>query len=181
MGLFTQNTFNNLNDLLIEQLQDLYDAEHRLTEALPKMRDAATASELKLAFDTHLEETWGHVRRLENIFSQLGLEPSRQTCPAMKGLIKEGQEMIEADGDPTVKDSALIAAAQRVEHYEMAGYGSVRTFARRLGLGEIADTLQMTLDEEGAADKKLTQIAQDLMPLGVLTTIAVATAPSMHA
>jgi ferritin-like metal-binding protein YciE len=116
----------------------------------------------------HLEETRGHVRRLENVFSQLGIEPERQTCPAMKGLIKEGQEMIDAEGDPTVKDSALIAAAQRVEHYEMAGYGSVRTFARRLGLGQIADTLQMTLNEEGAADKKLTQIAQDLSPLGAI-------------
>jgi ferritin-like metal-binding protein YciE len=179
MGLFSQNTFNNLNDLLIEQLQDLYDAEYRLTEALPKMRDAASSSELKNAFDTHLEETKGHVRRLESVFAQLGIEAERQTCPAMKGLIKEGQEMIDADGDPGVKDSALIAAAQRVEHYEMAGYGSVRTFARRLGLAQIADTLQMTLDEEGAADKKLTQVAQELMPAGAVNS----TAPvaSMHA
>jgi ferritin-like metal-binding protein YciE len=168
MGLFGNNTFNNLNDLLIEQLQDLYDAEYRLTEALPKMRDAATSSELKNAFDMHLEETRNHVRRLENVFSQLGIEAERQTCPAMKGLIKEGQEMIDADGDPTVKDSALIAAAQRVEHYEMAGYGSVRTFARRLGLGSIADMLQMTLDEEAAADKKLTQVAQDIVPAGAM-------------
>jgi ferritin-like metal-binding protein YciE len=168
MGLFSNSQFNNLNDLLIEQLQDLYDAEHRLTEALPLMRDAASSSELKNAFDMHLEETRNHVRRLENIFAQLGIDAERQTCPAMKGLIKEGQEMIDAEGDPAVKDSALIAAAQRVEHYEMAGYGSVRTFARRLGLGQIADTLQMTLDEEGAADKKLTQVAENLMPAGVV-------------
>jgi ferritin-like metal-binding protein YciE len=164
MGLFSNNTFNSLSDLLIEQLQDLYDAEYRLTEALPKMRDAATSSELKNAFDMHLEETRGHVRRLENVFSQLGIAAERQTCPAMKGLIKEGQEMIDAEGDPQVRDSALIAAAQRVEHYEMAGYGSVRSFARRLGLPEIADTLQMTLNEEGAADKKLTQIAEQVVP-----------------
>jgi ferritin-like metal-binding protein YciE len=180
MGLFSQNTFNTLNDLLIEQLQDLYDAEHRLIEALPKMRDAATSSELKNAFDMHLDETKNHVRRLENVFSQLGVEAERQTCPAMKGLIKEGQEMIDADGDPGVKDSALIAAAQRVEHYEMAGYGSVRTFARRLGLGQIADTLQMTLEEEGAADKKLTQVAQDLTPMGAIQSSA-SSATEMHA
>jgi len=159
MGLFSNNTFNSLNDLLLEQLQDLYDAENRLVEALPKMRDAATSSELKAAFDSHLDETRGHVRRLEQVFSQLGTTAERQTCPAMKGLIKEGEEMINAEGDPQVRDAALIAAAQRVEHYEMAGYGSVRSFARRLGLGQVADTLQMTLNEEGAADKKLTEIA----------------------
>jgi len=168
MGLFGNNTFNNLNDLLIEQLSDLYDAENRLTDALPRMRDAATSAELKNTFDSHLDETRNHVRRLENVFAQLGIAAERQTCPAMKGLIKEGEEMIDAEGDPTVKDSALIAAAQRVEHYEMAGYGSVRTFARRLGLGQIADTLQMTLDEETAADKKLTQVAQDIVPAGVI-------------
>jgi ferritin-like metal-binding protein YciE len=166
MGLFSNNTFNSLSDLLIEQLQDLYDAENRLTEALPKMRDAASSSELKNAFDMHLEETRGHVRRLENVFAQMGIAAERQTCPAMKGLIKEGQEMIDAEGDPMVRDAALIAAAQRVEHYEMAGYGSVRAFARRLGLPEIADVLTMTLNEEGAADKKLTEIAEMTSPVG---------------
>lgn len=178
MGLFSNNTFNSLSDLLIEQLQDLYDAEHRLTEALPKMRDAATSSELKNAFDMHLEETRGHVRRLENVFSQLGVAAERQTCPAMKGLIKEGQEMIDAEGDPLVRDAALIAAAQRVEHYEMAGYGSVRSFARRLGLPEIADTLQMTLNEEGAADKKLTQISEQVVPG---TGVSASQVSAMHA
>jgi ferritin-like metal-binding protein YciE len=166
MGLFGNNNFNNLNDLLIEQLQDLYDAENRLVDALPKMSEAATSSELKNAFDMHLEETRGHVRRLEQVFNQLGVAAERQTCPAMKGLIKEGQEMIDATGDPNVKDAALIAAAQRVEHYEMAGYGSVRSFARRLGLAQVADTLQMTLNEEGNADKKLTQIAEEWVNLG---------------
>jgi len=165
MGFLGNNVFNTLNDLFVEQLEDLYDAENRLTEALPKMRDAATSASLKDAFDSHLAETEGHVRRLEQIFAQIGLEPTRETCPAMKGLIKEGQEMIDAEGDPLVKDAALIAAAQRVEHYEMAGYGTVRSFARRLGLGEVVNTLQMTLDEEGAADKKLTQIAESLAPV----------------
>jgi ferritin-like metal-binding protein YciE len=173
MGLFSNNTFNSLNDLLIEQLQDLYDAEHRLIEALPKMRDAATSSELKNAFDMHLEKTRGHVRRLENVFSQLGIASERQTCPAMKGLIKEGQEMIDAEGDPMVKDAALIAAAQRVEHYEMAGYGTVRSIARRLGLPEVADTLQMTLNEEGAADKKLTQISEETSPAASASAVQI--------
>jgi ferritin-like metal-binding protein YciE len=165
MGFLGNNVFNTLNDLFVEQLQDLYDAENRLVDALPKMRDAASSASLKDAFSSHLTETQGHVRRLEQIFSQLGIEAERETCPAMKGLIKEGQEMIDAEGDPVVKDAALIAAAQRVEHYEMAGYGTVRSFARRLGLGEIVNTLQMTLDEEGGADKKLTAIADAMAPV----------------
>jgi ferritin-like metal-binding protein YciE len=180
MGLFSNNTFNSLNDLFIEQLQDLYDAENRLTEALPKMRDAATSSELKNAFDMHLQETQGHVRRLEQIFSQLGLAAERQTCPAMKGLIKEGSEAIDAEGDPTVRDAALIAAAQRVEHYEMAGYGSVRAFARKLGLANIADTLQMTLNEEQKADETLTQIAEESVNL-VAATAGSSAGAGMHA
>jgi ferritin-like metal-binding protein YciE len=180
MGLFSNATFNSLNDLFIEQLQDLYDAEHRLTEALPLMREAATSSELKNAFDMHLGETQNHIRRLEQVFSQLGVAAERQTCPAMKGLIKEGQEMIDAEGDPSVKDAALIAAAQRVEHYEMAGYGSVRSFAQRLGLGEVANTLQMTLNEEGAADKKLTQIAEQAVNLGAFVGDA-GRSTAMHA
>ena len=107
MGLFSNATFNNLNDLLIEQLQDLYDAEHRLTDALPLMRDAASSSDLKDAFEFHLQETENHIRRLENVFAQLGIEAERQTCPAMKGLIKEGQEMIDAEGDPERKGLRL--------------------------------------------------------------------------
>jgi ferritin-like metal-binding protein YciE len=160
MGLFGNNVFNNLQDLFIAQLEDIYDAENRLTEALPKMRDAATSPQLKNAFDSHLEETRGHVRRLQEVFTQLGLEPTRETCPAMKGLIKEGQEMIDAEGDASVRDAALIAAAQRVEHYEMAGYGVLRSLAGKLGLGEAVNTLQMTLNEEKAADQKLTDIAE---------------------
>jgi ferritin-like metal-binding protein YciE len=160
MGLFGNNVFNTLQDLFVAQLEDIYDAENRLTEALPKMRDAATSPPLKNAFDSHLEETRGHVRRLQQIFTQLGLEPSRETCPAMKGLIKEGQEMIDAKGDPSVRDAALIAAGQRVEHYEMAGYGVLRSLARRMGMGEAVNILQMTLNEEGAADRKLSEIAE---------------------
>lgn len=159
MTLFS-NEFNSLRDLLVQQLEDLYDAEQRLTKALPKMADAASNTQLKQAFQSHAVETQGHVSRLETVFAQLGVEPKRETCDAMKGLIAEGEEMISAKGDSEVKDAALIAAAQRVEHYEMAAYGSVRTFARRLGLDQAAATLQQTLDEEGAADKKLTSIAE---------------------
>ncbi len=154
------NTFNNLNDLFLNQLEDLYDAENRLIDALPKMADAATSPQLKNAFLSHLNETKGHARRLEEIFGQIGEEPKRETCEAMKGLIREGSEMIGAKGNPSVKDAALIAAAQRVEHYEMAGYGAVRSFAQRLGHPEIARMLQQTLDEEGSANKHLTQLAE---------------------
>jgi ferritin-like metal-binding protein YciE len=160
MGLLGNTHFENLNDLFVQQIEDLYDAETRLMDALPKMRDAAHSPELKDAFTQHLEETRRHAQRLNDIFRSLGRDPKRETCAAMKGLIKEGQDMISATGDPTVKDAALIAAGQRVEHYEMAGYGTVRMLASRLGLGEIVNTLQLTLNEEVAADKTLTRIAE---------------------
>lgn len=160
MGLLMSAKFENLNDLFLNQLEDLYDAETRLTDALPKMAQAASSPELKSAFMDHLEQTRGHARRLEQIFGQIGHRPKRETCEAMKGLVSEGSEMIHAKGSASVKDAALIAAAQRVEHYEMAGYGTVRTFAQQLGLDSVAQTLQQTLDEEGAADKLLTQIAE---------------------
>jgi ferritin-like metal-binding protein YciE len=160
MGLFSSHEFNSLEDLFLEQISDLYDAEQRLTEALPKMAEAAHSPALKNAFQNHLRETKGHVSRLERIFKQLGKTAERETCAAMKGLIAEGSEMIDAKGDPHVKDAALIAAAQRVEHYEMAGYGTVKAFAKQLGRTEIASELQKTLDEEGNADKLLTQIAE---------------------
>ncbi|MEZ6087164.1 MAG: ferritin-like domain-containing protein [Pirellulaceae bacterium] len=160
MGLFTSTEFNSLDELLVEQLQDLYDAENRLLDALPKMADAATSPELKQAFQSHLQETKGQVNRLEQAFKMLDKSAKRESCEAMKGLIKEGEEMIEAKGDPGVKDAALIAAAQRVEHYEMAGYGSARNFAQRCGRQDIAELLQQTLQEEGNADKKLTEIAE---------------------
>jgi ferritin-like metal-binding protein YciE len=160
MAIFGMTEFNSMDDLFLQQLEDLYDAEKRLTEALPKMAKAATSAELKRAFQSHLQETEGHVRRLEKIFGMISHEPERETCAAMKGLIKEGEEMIDAKGDPSVRDAGLIAAAQRVEHYEMAGYGSVRAFAKQLGMSEAVQILQQTLDEEKDADQKLTKIAE---------------------
>ncbi|HEX4132318.1 MAG TPA: ferritin-like domain-containing protein [Pirellulales bacterium] len=156
-------TLDNLCNVLLLQLRDLYSAEQQLTEALPKMADAATSTELKSAFTTHLEETRGHVRRLEQAFRMLGKDAAGETCEAMKGLIREGEEVIGLEGDPEVKDAALIAAAQRVEHYEIAGYGCARAFARRLGKHELASLLQETLDEEANADNILTQIAETVV------------------
>lgn len=158
MALFAPE-LNNLQDLFMHELRDLYDAEQRLVEALPLMSGAATSADLKRAFDAHLMETRSHVGRLEEVFRKLGQEPKRETCKAMQGLIKEGDDMISAKGDAKVRDAGLIAAAQRVEHYEMAGYGAVRTYAQQLGFQDIARTLQQTLDEEGEADKKLTALA----------------------
>ena len=160
MALFSSTNLQSLDDLLIEQLKDLYDAESRLTKTLPEMVEAAANAELKQAFQNHQRETLGHVQRLEEVFALLGRDVESTTCDAMKGLLKEGAEMIGAKGDAHVKDAALIASAQRVEHYEIAAYGSARTFAERLGYGEAARILQQTLDEERAADKNLTQIAE---------------------
>jgi ferritin-like metal-binding protein YciE len=160
MPLFTTTEFNSFNDLFVDQIEDLYDAEQRLTKALPKLAEAARSSQLKQAFQSHLTETEGHVRRLEQIFREMNTEPKRETCEAMKGLIAEGEEMIKAHGDPDIKDAALIAAAQRAEHYEISGYGTARSFARRLGLTQAASLLQQTLDEEKAADEKLNNIAE---------------------
>jgi ferritin-like metal-binding protein YciE len=163
MGLFTSTEFTSLEQLYIDQLQDLYDAEQRLTDALPKMAEAASSPQLAQAFRNHLQETERQIERLERVFEIAGVSPKRKTCEAMKGLISEGNEVVTATGDPDVKDAALIAAAQRVEHYEMAGYGTVRTFARRLGHHEAEELLQSTLDEEGGADHKLTAIAETLV------------------
>jgi ferritin-like metal-binding protein YciE len=171
MKLFSDQ-FNSLQDLFFNQLEDLYDAEQRLTKALPKMAEAAHASQLRQAFEQHLTQTQGHVSRLDTIFRQVGAEPKRETCEAMKGLIAEGEEMISAKGDPDVKDAALIAAAQRVEHYEISGYGTARTFALRLGLRDAADLLQQTLREEAATDEKLTQIAESSINVQAATKTA---------
>jgi ferritin-like metal-binding protein YciE len=159
MGIFSP-TFKTLRDLYLNELRDLYSAETQLLEALPKMAEAATSSQLKEAFTTHLEETQGHVSRLEEIFEALGEEPGGETCKAMEGLIAEGEDYVKASGDRDVRDAGLIGAAQRVEHYEMAGYGTTRTLATRLGESEAADSLQATLDEEEEADRKLTAIAE---------------------
>ncbi len=160
MGLFTSTHLNSFEDLFVDQLQDLYDAEQRLVDALPKMADAAHNPSLKAAFEQHLRETENHVTRLERVFQSIGRDAEGKTCAAMKGLVTEGGEMIDADGDPDVKDAALIAAAQRVEHYEISAYGTARAFARRLGKQQAVQLLQQTLDEEAATDKKLTQLAE---------------------
>jgi len=161
MGLFSSSAaLDSFEDLFVEQLQDLYDAEQRLVTALPAMAGAAKSKTLRDAFQQHLTETQGHVTRLERVFQMLGKSAKAKTCQAMKGLVAEGEEVISSGGDADVKDAALIAAAQRVEHYEIAGYGTVRTFAQRLGRSDIAQVLQQTLDEEGATDKKLTALAE---------------------
>jgi ferritin-like metal-binding protein YciE len=151
---------NNLQDLLIEQLQDLYNAEGQLVKALPKMAKAATNPDLKQAFQKHLAQTEEHVSRLERVFEALGEKAKGKTCHGMKGLIEEGNEAIKEEAEDAVRDAALIAAAQRVEHYEIAGYGCVRTYAESLGQTEAAQLLQQTLEEEGETDKLLTQIAE---------------------
>lgn len=150
---------DNLQDILIAQLADLASAEEQLIEALPKMAEAAFSRDLKAAFQTHLTETRDQRDRLNRVFEILQVKPAIETCEAMQGLIAEGDEIINAEGDHAVKDAALIAAAQRVEHYEIAGYGCVRSFAQQLGLMEVASLLQMSMDEEGNADKILTEIA----------------------
>jgi ferritin-like metal-binding protein YciE len=149
-------------DLLIHELKDLYSAENQLTKALPKMAKAATSEELKQAFQTHLQQTEEHIRRLEKIGKQLDETLKGKKCKAMEGLVEEGKEIIEEDGDETVLDLALIGAAQKVEHYEIASYGTARTLAELLGEDQIATILQETLDEEGETDKLLTEIAMEL-------------------
>ncbi len=153
-------SLNSLHDLYVEQLKDLYSAETQLMDALPQMASAANDSDLKDAFNQHLQETRNQADRLQRIFNRLNEAPNGVTCKAMEGLVKEGQEVINMPGDPTVKDAALIAAAQRIEHYEIAGYGSVRTYADILGYGEDENFLQQTLNEEGNADDKLTNLAK---------------------
>jgi ferritin-like metal-binding protein YciE len=154
---------NTLQDLLVEQLQDLFDAENQLVEALPKMAKTAASKQLKSAFESHLEETKNHVRRLEQVFKSLGKTAKGKTCQAMKGLVKEGSEMISEWGSDEVRDAGLIAAAQRVEHYEMAGYGCVRTWARQLGKNDVVKLLEETLNEEKACDQKLNTIAESMV------------------
>lgn len=153
-------SLSTLKELYVEELKDLYNAEGQLLKALPQMAAAATSPKLKAAFEEHLSQTEGHVQRLTQIFDGLGEKPTGKVCKAMKGLVAEGEEVIEEDGESHVKDAALIAAAQRVEHYEMAGYGSARSFAKLLGEKEAVALLQQTLDEEGAADETLTKLAE---------------------
>jgi len=150
----------SLNDLYVEELRDLYSAETQLVEALPRMAEGATDKELQAAFKDHLKVTRVQVKRLEQIFKDLGESPEGKTCKGMKGLIAEGNEAIKEIRDAEVLDAALIAAAQRVEHYEIAGYGTARTFAKRLGHTQAAKLLDSTVKEEGEADHLLTKIAE---------------------
>ena len=147
--------------LYINELKDLYSAENQLTSALPKLAKAASTPELQEAFQTHLEETKNHIKRIEQIFEGLDGSPRGKKCKAMEGLIEEGAELLEEQGKmaPAVLDAALVGAAQRVEHYEIAAYGTVRTFAEQLGDQTAVKLLQQTLDEENAADQKLTALA----------------------
>jgi ferritin-like metal-binding protein YciE len=150
---------NSLDDVLHEQVKDLLSAEKQLVSALPKVAQAASSEELKHAITQHLDETRGHVQRLEEIAGQLGIGTSATTCKAMQGLVAEGEEILGKEGNPVAKDAAIIAAAQRIEHYEIAAYGTAKTLARELDLGDTEKLLGETLDEEAAADKLLTKIA----------------------
>jgi ferritin-like metal-binding protein YciE len=149
-----------LKDLYIDELKDLYSAERQLIKALPKMAKAANDQNLQQAFRTHLKETTQHAARLEQICEELGVSPRGKKCVGMEGLIEEGTELIKEDPDPDVLDAGLISKAQHVEHYEIAGYGTVRTYARQLGFESQAELLQQTLDEEGRTDHLLTDLAE---------------------
>jgi ferritin-like metal-binding protein YciE len=151
---------DTLKDLYIEELKDLYSAEKQLTKALPKLAKAAKHSELQAAFRNHLKETEQHVARIERICKELGVSPRGKKCVGMEGLIEEGNELIREKPDEDVLDAGLISKAQHVEHYEIAGYGTVRTYARQLGYDDQAELLQRTLDEEGNADHLLTALAE---------------------
>jgi len=153
---------NNFRDLYISELQDLYDAENQLIDALPRMAAASNSAELRAGFEAHLQQTQGHADRLEQIFNSLGEEIKGKKCKAMKGLVSEGGEMIDSDFEGAVKDAGLISAAQRVEHYEIAAYGAARTFAELLGDHKGASLLEQTLDEEKATDEKLSELADTI-------------------
>jgi ferritin-like metal-binding protein YciE len=151
--------FNSLHDVLQEELEDIVSAEQQLVQALPKMAQAAHSDELRQAIEHHLEETRGHLQRAQDALGELGISSPSTECEGMKGLIAEGEEIVQATGDPLAKDAALIGAAQRVEHYEIAAYGTARQLADDLDLTEIRDLMDQTLDEESQADKLLTKIA----------------------
>ncbi len=159
MALFSMK-LENLQQLFVKELRDLYDAENQITDALPKLIDAAHHSELKDALSEHLDVTKEQISRLDRIFQMLNEKATGETCKGMKGVIKEGDEIVSQGGDPSTIDAGIISAAQRVEHYEMAGYGTVRTYAELLGKNDIAQLLQQTLDEEEEADETLTNIAK---------------------
>jgi ferritin-like metal-binding protein YciE len=150
----------SLQELLIEEMRDIYNAENQLLKAMPKMAKKASSPQLKKAFETHMKETEGQVERLQKIFDKLGKKATGKKCAAMEGLIEEGKEMMGEDMEDDTMDAALISIAQKIEHYEIASYGTVRTWAEQLGDDQTAKLLQQTLDEEGKTDKLLTQLAE---------------------
>ena len=152
-------TVKSVNDLLLDELRDMYHAERQLVRALPKMAKRAKSDKLRQAFEHHLEETKGHVDRLEQVFEKLDTRTRAKRCEAMEGLLEEAEELMEEITTPEVLDAALIAAAQKVEHYEIASYGTVHALAEELGHNEVASLLEATLNEEKAADQKLNEIA----------------------
>jgi ferritin-like metal-binding protein YciE len=154
---------DTLEKLYVDELRDIYSAENQLLKALPKMAKGASSPDLKNAFETHLRQTESHVERLEQIFADLDESPKGKTCHAMKGLIEEGSEILKEDGEESVLDAGIIVAAQKVEHYEMAAYGSARTFARLLGQEKAAELLQSTLDEESETNESLNQLAENMV------------------
>jgi len=159
-----------MEDLFLEQIKDLYDAEQRLVKALPDMAEAATSPQLRQAIESHWKETKGHVDRLERIFNDLQTKPKGETCDAMKGLIEEGETIVSDTDASPLRDAGIIAAANRVEHYEIAAYGSARTFALTLGLSTAVSLLEQTLQEEKNADKKLTYFAESMINNEALKT-----------
>jgi ferritin-like metal-binding protein YciE len=154
---------DTLEKLYVDELRDIYNAENQLLKALPKMAKGASSPDLKNAFEMHLRQTESHVERLEQIFAELDESPKGKTCHAMKGLIEEGSEILKEDGEESVLDAGIIVAAQKVEHYEMAAYGSARTFARLLGQEKAAELLQSTLDEESETNESLNQLAENMV------------------
>ena len=160
---------DTLQQLYTDELRDLYNAEDQLLKALPKMAKAASSEELKDAFEKHLAQTKGHVERLQEIFEELGEKPKGKTCRAMKGLVEEGSKILKQDGEESVIDAGIIVAAQKVEHYEIAGYGSVRTFAHLLGQNRAAELLQTALDEESETNEVLNRLAENIINPGALT------------
>ena len=162
--IMPSDSLETLHDLFVHELRDLYDAENQLIKALPLMAQAAQSEELKRAFETHLRETKEQARRIEQVFQGLGEKPSGKSCKAMQGLVAEAKELLEEDADPDVMDAALIVAAQKVEHYEIAGYGSVCTFGRVLGYNDATEILKQTVAEEERTDQLLTSIAEKLNP-----------------
>jgi len=151
---------SSLKELYLKELRDIYDAEKQITKALPKMAKAASSTQLRQGFEMHLDQTKNHITRLEKIFETLDESPKGESCDGMEGLIEEGSQVMDEDLEPDAIDAGLISAAQRVEHYEMAAYGSLRTWANILGEKQAVSLLQETLDEEKETDQKLTQMAE---------------------